>query len=1244
MRKYMLNIRLALLAGLIGFFSINLQAQAGTSSITGTITDSQGNAVPNATVTLIAGENSRRTTVTNESGVYTFSSVQTGTYQIEVEGTGFKKSSVSNVQALVDKATNISVVLEIGAVSETVNIDATGIESIVNTQDASIGNNFVEQQIRQLPLNARNVANLLSLQAAVTPDGSVSGSRSDQANITLDGVDVNNQQQNSAFSPVLRVTPDSIEEFRVTTSNPNASQGRSAGAQISLVTRSGDNQFRGALYEYHRNTVTTANDYFNNLTGVKRPQLIRNLFGGRLGGPIAKDRLFFFYNYEGFREAKQVTVIKTVPLASLGQGILKFKDTAGSTITLNATQINALTSNGLPVVNVNPVALSILSGAAARYVSNDSSVGDGLNTGGYRFNAAAPVNQNTHTARFDWNVTNDQKHVISVRGNYQNDNETFTSAFPDTIAPKSWSHPLGFAVNYTWLVNSNLTNRIGYGLTRLAFSDQGDSTDNAISFRFVYSPSNFSRTLNRVNPTHNITDDITWIKGNHTLQFGTNIRIIRNKRTNFNLSYDNGVANESYYASSGNVLLTPVNDYLEANTGTEIDPGWEQSVQESLTAIFGRLSQYSANYNFDINGKPLGLNAPNTREWATEEYDFYAQDSWKFRPNLTLTLGLRYGLSRPVYETQGYQATPNIPLQIYFERRRAAAEKGQNYTEPLIFDLAGPKNGKPGFYKLDKNNFQPRVAVAWSPGFKTGFLSKLFGKAEESVIRGGFSITNDYFGQQLAVSFDAANTLGFSTSSDISANAFNITTRPAPLITGLGMNIKNLPFMSGPSTLTFPQQQPADNQRRIETSLDTDLVSPINYSWNLSYGRKLPLKMYLDVSYIGRAARNLLATRDVMTTNNIKDPKSGQTWYEAATALELQRRAGVPFAQIQSQPFFENLYNAAALADYFGYGGTNSQIVYQGMINDVGGNDWTYMQTFLDDVNPLFYQNQYAALSSFGTIGNSDYHAMALSVRQRAKGLTWDLNYTFSKSIDDASGLQTSGGFGLAFILNPLRQRDNRAVSDFDMRHIVNFNSVWEVPIGRNRQFGGGMSKVLDAFIGGWQLTNVFRYNSGVPLSTNVFFDNAGWVTNWNAQSNGVRNQPLESSESKTGGTDALGNRVPNIFSNVLSAYRSFRSPLPGETGDRNQLRLPSFFTLDAGLYKTFNSPLSENHKIQFRWEVFNVTNTARMGGTAADGSVLASNALGYQPNKGNPPASWGNFTAQQGTPRVMQFALRYDF
>ncbi|HSK72644.1 MAG TPA: TonB-dependent receptor [Pyrinomonadaceae bacterium] len=1210
-------------------FCFNAFSQAGTAVVTGAVGDPQGNRIPGAKVTLIGDRNNRREAITNESGVYTFTSVQPGSYRIEVEATGFKKASVSAFQAAVDSTADISVQLEVGQVTETVTVNATGVENIINTQDASVGNHFTSQQIEQLPLQGRNVANLLSLQAAVTPDGSVAGGRSDQANITLDGVDVNEQQTGSAFTPVLRVNPDSVDEFRVTTSNPDASKGRSAGAQISLITKSGTNDFRGALYEYHRNTVTTANDFFNNLSGIPRPKLIRNLFGGRLAGPIVKDRFFFFYNYEGMREAKQVSVVRTVPLPSLAQGTIRFRDNQNNLVTLTAAQINALTSGGNQVVDVNPAALAILASAASRYTANDTTVGDGLNTGGFRFNAPAPVEQNGHTARFDWIVTEDQKHQISLRGNYIQDlltPITRVQAFPDTPAPNTWSHPLGIALTHTWLVRSNMTNRLSYGLTRLAFSDQGDSDLHAISFRDVFSPFNFNRTFARVNPTHNFTNDFNWIKGNHSLQFGTNIRIIRNKRSSLASAFDSAVANFGFYQGSGGVLLTPLNEYLRATTGDptrSVGSGWTRSAQTAMTAVLGRLSQYSANYNFGINGQPLPAGEPIVREWATEEYDFYAQDSWRVRPNLTLTLGLRYGLSMPVYETQGYQAAPNIPLQEYFQRRVEASARGQNYNEPLIIDLAGPKNGRPGFYKLDKNNFQPRIAVAWQPNFQDSWLGNVFGRERESVFRAGFAITNDYFGQQLAVTFDANNTLGFSTTRTTPANSYNITTNPAPLITGLNMSIRNLAGVAGPSTLTFPQQQPANNARRIEHSLDTNLVSPINYSWNIGYTRELPFKTVVDINYIGRAARNLLATRDVMMPNNLTDPVSGQTYYQAATILEQARRDGLTAAQIQPLPFFENIY---------GPGWT--LIVWNALPGQLGQTtDWTWMQDVLDSASGkrLFYQSQYGALSSFGTIAKSDYNAMAISVRQRLRGLTWDFNYTYSLSKDDASGLQTSTGFGSAFILNPLRQEDNYAVSDFDLTHIVNFNSLWDIPIGRNRPFFSDMNKFANIFLGGWQLSSVFRYNTGYPIRN--FFDDSGWVTNWNLKSGGVLLQQVQTGQNMTTGT----NNRPNLFSNPQAAYNSFRSPFPGETGTRNALRFPYYIVLDAGLAKSFQMPWNENHKVTFRWDVFNVTNTARLTG-------LANFSLGYQPDKGNPPANWANFTTQQGSPRVMQFALRYDF
>ncbi|MBL8204854.1 MAG: TonB-dependent receptor [Blastocatellia bacterium] len=1242
---YCLGIVLLAVAGFIPS-----QAQTGSSTVVGTVSDSSQAAIAGATVTLkSAATNFSRTTTADASGNFLFPTVPTGMYTVEVEAKGFKKSILTEIQALVDSRVTVSVTLEAGQVTESVTVSASAVENIINTQDASLGNNFVAQQIVELPLQGRNVANLLSLQAAVTPDGSVAGGRSDQANITLDGVDVNNQQEGTAFTPVLRVNPDSVEEFRVTTTNADASKGRSSGAQISLITRGGTNEFHGALYEFHRNTVTTANDWFNNATGVTRPKLIRNLFGGRLGGPIVKDRLFFFYNYEGMREAKGTSIARVVPTASLAAGNIRFVDNTGQSWTINTPQINSFLLNGVPVVDVNPLVPTLFASAVSRYAVNDSTQGDGLNTGGFRFNAPTPVKQNAHTARIDWTITGDQKHLLSLRGNYQNDLTGAAPYFPDTPPTSTWSHPLGLAATHTWLVSSNLTNRLSYGLTRLAFSNQGDSNDPNISFRRVFQPTGFARAFNRTNPTQNITDDFTWIKSNHTFQFGTNIRLIKNTRVNFANSFDNGITNPSAYAS--NIARTAINQYITLVSGAtrSVASAWDVNAQSALVALFGRLSGYGANFNFDTNGTLLAANTGIRREFETQEYDFYFQDTWKLRSNFTVTAGLRYGLSMPVTETQGYETVPSIQLSTYLANTIAAMNQGTNYRETISVRKAGKVNGLDSMYPLDKNNFQPRISVAWSPAFKTGFFGKLFGKDGDSVIRAGFAMTNDYFGQQLATNWDGANTLGFGSASNINVNTYNLTTNPAPLYTGPSMVIRSLPNIRIPGALTFPQTAPATGPGlgKIETSLDQNLISPTNYSWNVSYGRRLPGKMWVDVAYIGRLARNLLAGRDVaMLRGDIRDTKSGLTYNQAATLLDMKLQAGAAATSITPVAFFENMWTAGSLGAIFGCptgtGGasgtacTNTQAVYNAQPNFAG--DWTYMMQLLDGEtgSRYFFQGQYDALSAFGTIGSSDYHGATLSVRQRLSGVTWDFNYTLSKSLDTGSGLQTGGLFGSTFILNAFNIRDNRAVSDFDARHLINFNGVWDIPIGRGKRFGSNLNKVADAFVGGWQLTGIFRADSGFPLTTG-YFDETGWQTNWQIRSFNVPTKPIETGTFLNAKTAACttGCSLPNLFANPDEVWKSFRTPHPGETGTRNAVRLPRLVNLDAGLLKSFNMPWDEKHKMTFRWEVFNVTNTPVFTGQAAT-------QIGYTGSSAGP--TFGRFTGTRNNARIMQFALRYDF
>jgi hypothetical protein len=1253
-------------------------AQTGSATVRGTVTDQQGNVVTGATVTITdVSKNFTRTQTTSGEGGYSFAAVPPGTYRVEVEAQGFKKAAVPAIQALVDTPIDVDVQLEVGLSTETITITGSA-EAPINTTDATLGTAFESRRISQLPLNARNVVGLLSLQPGVTRDGYVSGSRADQANVMLDGVDVNEQQAGldivtgEAFASVLRSTPDSLQEFRVTTTNPNTDQGRSSGAQVSLVTKSGTNEFHGSLYHYHRNTVTTANDFFNNAAGVERPQLLRNIFGGSIGGPIKRDKLFFFGTYEGFREATATSVLRQVPLPTLGQGIVRYRTESGESDPscpagtpagvrcLNVAQINdAYTAVNGVSPGVNPAALAALAAAAARYPANDSGAGDGLNTSGFRFNASTPSRLNTYIARFDANLTDRQS--LFVRGNYQWDHVTnavyggpdcfsggdFIQCFPDTPPLTIWNHPVGLAVGHTWTASNSVVNRFSYGFTRSAFTNQGDSTDNLQTFRFIFRPRGFKRTLSRTTPVHNFVEDLSWIKGNHTMQMGGNVRLIANNRTSFAASFDNAITNPSFYDCSGfSVILD--NENCSEFIFPDVRGGAETDLRDALTAVIGRFSQFGAGLVYDQGGALQPVGTPTVRSFATQEYELYWQDSWRWRPNFTLNYGVRWSTSTPVYERRGFQVKPSQSLGEFFRRRVESAGQGVPYNELITVDLAGKANDRPGFYEQDWNNFAPSVSFAWSPDFGDNFLGRLLGRNGKSVIRGGYRLTYDRIGSQLAVTFDLNTALGFSAAPGVSANTFNVSDRLAPLFTGANPDVRSLLIAQGinvPGSISFPLTEPADEDQRIQQSLDDTLTTPYNHSVHVSYGREIGRGLSFETSYVGRFARNLLAARDIMQLNNIRDPQSGMTWYEAANLLVDLRYAGVPISSVQPIPFFENLLPGLARPDL---GQTATQRAYRRFalpsVGGVNSTDYTFAQLLWDDqpvsrINNIFYHPQYAALSVFSTIAYSNYNSAQLSVRQRLRDdLVFDFNYTLSHSLDNASGLQNSTGYGTAFIVNALQPEQNYASSDFDVRHIVNANWLVGLPFGKGRALFNDVGSLGDAFLGGWQLTGIFRWNSGLPVLFG-FVQSDRWATNWNAQSNGVRVRPVQSSPGDVNG-------VPNLFSDPTAALRSFRDARPGEVGDRNVIRGPGYITLDAGLSKYFRLPW-EGHRIQFRWEVYNVTNTQRFDGNTLADQSLSQDPFIFQPTAGR---DFGRFTSTQ-TPlnetkagRVMQFALRYEF
>jgi hypothetical protein len=1276
MRRFALPLAAAVL--LVGA-SISSFGQQGQSSVRGVVSDPKGSPIAGATVTLAAPErNFARTQVTNTDGQYQFKPVPPGTYRLDVEMKGFKKSLVSALQALVDTPADVDVQMEVGSVTETVNITSADAEAPINTTDATIGNTFDSRRISELPLNARNVVGLLSLQPGVTQAGYVNGGRADQANVTLDGVDVNEQQRGldvvtgGAFSSVLRVTPDSIQEFRVTTTNPNADTGRSSGAQVSLVTKSGSNEWHGLIYEYHRNTVTTANDWWNNATNQPRPPLLRNIFGGDLSGPIKKDRAYFFLTYEGFREATSTSVVRLVPNPnSIGQGVVWYQTTSAAgfpcgpnnsrkCLALTPTQINAayLAANGVSP-GISASAVATLQDAAKRYPANDFvTTGDLINTAGYRFNASTPTKDNVYIGKFDFNLTDRQ--TLFVRGTYQNDLIGAAPQFPDMPAPSTWYHPKGIAVGHTWTINNRIVNNARYGLTRLSTSTLGDSSANQISFRNVYAPAP-TRTSTRLTPVHNFIDDVTWLKGNHSIQFGGNVRLISNTRNSFGNAYDFVQTNPSGYDLSGAVLT-------QSTAGGQIfpnlDSGYEVSFRNALSAFIGRFSSYTANFLYGADGKILPTGTSSLRTFSTQEYDLYVQDIWRIKQNLTATYGLRWGTSTPVYEANGFEIVPTTPLGTFFADRVAGMNLGAPYNNPITLDKGGKFYGKPGFYPQDWNNFAPSIAIAYQPNFHN-WLGKVIGREGKSVFRGGFRVSYDHIGEQLAVNFDASNQLGFASALSIPVNTYNITDRLAPLYTGGTPDVRTYPGIAGnfSGSLTFPLTQPSDGAQRIETSLDSAITTPYNYNVAFSYEREIGKGLKIQAAYVGRFARNLLAQRDVASFNNIKDPKSGQTYFDAMRQLILLRYQGTAVTSVQPIPFFEDLL--PGLAGTFSVLGTNraltatqrayQRIAYAG-VGGVGGTsgfgDYTTRQTQWNAapvslIQNMFVHPQYAALTTWTTLAKSNYNSAQFSLTQRLRhDVSFDINYTWGHSLDNASGLQNSGNYSTAaLIFNPFNLNDQYASSDFDIRHIINSDWLVGLPFGRGKKFLGSADKWVNGVIGGWQLTGVFRWNSGLPVATP--FASGRWGTNWEISSFMVRVADVPTTQDKgaTGG--------PNLFPNPLAAFTSWRDPLPGEGGDRNVLRLPGYFDIDAGLYKTFK--ITERQSLTLRWETYNVTNTQRLTNPSGFGIGPVDPFLQGQFGLGaitsaNLPATFGVLSSTQKplgeskAGRIMQFAIRWQF
>ncbi len=1257
------NLRRTLIGPLVvlALLTSSLAWGQATTSLRGTVSDPSGAVIPNAKVSLVnTATGLERTTPSGADGNYEFLQVLPGTYRLLFESEGFRKLVRENVQLLVNLPATVNAALEVGRPTETVSVTAEA--PLVNTTDATLGIAFNENQVKQLPFESRNVVDLLSLQPGVaytgnrsdmdrdtdTRSGAVNGAHSDQSNVTLDGVDVNDQGNGYAFTSVLPVTLDSVQEFRVTTTNYNADQGRSSGAQVSLVTKSGTNAFHGSVYEYHRNTATSANDYFIKLaqlgSGEKNqaPKLLRNIFGGALGGPLKKDRAFFFLNYEGQRDRQEESVVRTVPTATLRQGMVLYPiDPAegGGTQTLTPDDLTAMDP-----LHLGPNS-AVMSFMQTYPLPNDSTLGDGLNYSGYRFPGSVQRRFDRYIGRLDLKLDSAGNQNLFVRGNLLNSDDRGAPYLPgESPLRTNPDYSKGFVVGHTAILRPTLVNNFRWGFTRQSHATLGNSNEPWIVFRGLTelntANQNFAYTQQFTIPVHNFVDDMAWTHGSHSLSFGANVRFIRNNSSGLTSSFSDGQTNASWLDTAGLANTQGPLDPVESGFPT-VDPSFNYSYDYPTMALLGIVSEVDAVYNFDRSGNPVAEGTPLRRRFAANEYEFYIQDAWKARRNLTLTFGVRYGLFSPPWETNGLQVTPSESLGQWFQQRGINGASGvpSNQDPSVSFDLAGPANGRRGFYNWDKNNFAPRVAVAYSPQFSSGWLKRIFGDADRTSIRAGFGIVYDHIGSGLATTFDRGNAFGLSYFLTNPAGVQTVETAPRVVdlhtVTPLGCVLHG----------GFPATPPADLDCgfAIAWGLDDSIKTPYSYTADFSIARQLPHDLSLEVAYVGRFAHKLLAQEDVALPLNLVDKTTGIDYFTAASRLSELGDMGYRTPEVTdalvgpTAAYWTNMLDAGPYPLADGSETTSAaQAAYDLFGDPINGflhNETTallYMDLFGYPAYTKFgpyalYNAQYSSLYAWRSIANSSYNAMQVSLRKRlSRGVGFDFNYTLAKSLDLSSSAERVGAWGGlgGQVINSWNHKQLRAVSDFDTRHSLNSNWVVEMPFGRGRHFGRDSHGALEALIGGWQVSGLFRWTSGFPFS---IANGYAWSTNWQLGGWAVPTGKVPATKT-TKGPDG-----PNAFPDPQAALSEFRYARPGESGVRNNLRGDGFFNIDMGLSKRWKMPYAENHSLQFRWEVFNISNSVRFD-VQSHGSELDA------------ASEFGNYTNLLTNPRVMQFALRYEF
>jgi hypothetical protein len=1333
--------RWAVLSAVLLTFSVGVLAQSSTSSLRGTISDPQGAVLTGAAVTLAnASTGFSQSTKTDSSGVYQFLQVLPGTYSLTVAMPGFATLKQENLQLLVNVPTTANITMRLKTEIATIEVQSATVQ--VNTQDATLGNAFGTSQIAGLPFEGRDPTQILSLQPGVTyvgtqvdqnqdsRGGSVNGARSDQTNITLDGIDDNDQVKGYAFKGALRSTLDSLQEFRVTTTSANADEGRSSGAQVALITKSGTNSFHGSLYEYNRNNVGYANDWFIKQAELqsgqpnKAGQLIRNTFGAAFGGPIRKDRAFFFLAYEGQRTRENQPTTREVPSEDLKNGTVTYQtcalpppDPSHPSICAPNDPLTTFTLHAPDIVGMDPNCSTSTSGPGCVYSvgsappaahpgpnpnvmalfnlyprSNSTAVGDGFNFLGYSFPASLPGRLNTFIAKFDFNVTPNQ-HVF-VRGGLVDDNSGQGQEFPgqpqSTILTDTSK---GLIAAYTATLRPTLINNFRYGLIRQGVGSLGQVNNPYVFFGngpdslFADTP-----TTKATVPVHNLVDDLAWVKGTHTFEFGGNIRIITNNRSSnvdsFSTarSYSLWLFPSAFVANQGGSLdpaaFGPGPNPCVPSTGLNCFPAVASSFQFGydypIIALTGLIDSGYAAYNITRQGNELPTGTPAIRHFRAHEAEMYVQDSWRVTPQLVLTYGLRYTLLQPPYETTGTQVEPSISMEDFLQKRGQAMLLGQTYNPPISFVLGGKANNGPPFWGWDYGNLAPRLAFAWSPKAQGGFLRRLLGDPGKSSIRGGWGLYYDHFGQGIVDSFDRNGSFGLSGSIQNPIGQYTVDSTPR----FVGLNsIPPADLVTVPSG-AFPKLAPnglSEGGATTYWGLDDKMKTPYSHAFDFTISRELPHSFVLEAAYIGRLGRRLLQEEDLAMPLDLVDPTSGVDYFSAATMFSKLAALGTSVSNVSTAnagTYWEDMFPAAA--QFPGFGGqipnspgvtlfpcqnfpfpnratvTVTQAMYESfacnlhnetlplIFADVPGEFGTSGcyplcatipgQTNAAGYTPnAFFNPQFTSLYAWRNTGTSSYHGLQLTLRHGlSHGLQWDFNYTFSKSIDIGSSAERINAYDAYYQADQIIN----SWSPAQLRGVSDFDTAHQINTNWIYELPVGHGKRFAATASGWLNALVGGWQwSGLARWTSGFPTTietfTSFPTNWYLPSTAILNGP----KPKTGAFIDPNTGNPELFKDPAAAQGDFRYSYPGESGQRNELRGPGYFGIDTALNKSWT--IRESQSLKFSWDIYNVTNAVRF-------DVAALPQTTGQLDQ--PSSVFATYSSTLTKPRVMEFALRYSF